>query len=104
VVGYPDGTEPIITLGELAELWDVRLADPPEGDPGEVEEIDAPEDIDYLEEGKALLEQGKWQQAVEALTQAIELDSQNVEAYYYRGLAHYQLGAEPTTMRRPLKI
>jgi tetratricopeptide (TPR) repeat protein len=45
-------------------------------------------------QGKAFLESGEWEQAIEAFTQAIALNPEDAEAYYHRGLAHYQLGAE----------
>lgn len=88
LVGYAEDTEPLITLKDLAQLWDDRLVDLSRGLPVEIVEID------YLKDGIALLEQGNWQQAVESLTQAIELDPTDTEAYYYRGLAYYQLGVE----------
>src|SRR5690606_28166028 len=48
MIGYPDGTEPEITMEELAELWDDRSSDPLERDASKVKETDC------LEEGRAL--------------------------------------------------
>jgi Flp pilus assembly protein TadD len=39
-----------------------------------------------------LLYAGATQEALDALTEAIQLDPESAEAYSYRGVAYYQLG------------
>lgn len=88
LVAFPEGTEPIVALEDLVDLWDDRLATLSEEKPRPADGLDC------LNAGIALIEQGKWRQALDALTLSVELDPENAESYFYRGLAHYQLGIE----------
>ncbi len=47
---------------------------------------------DYRAEGRELLDQGRWQEAGERLTKAIELDPSDYWASFALGLAHYRRG------------
>lgn len=51
--------------------------------------IDPDYDRTYFEQGKILLYQGKYSDAVNALNKAIELNTPNVTVYYAKGLAQY---------------
>jgi tetratricopeptide (TPR) repeat protein len=47
---------------------------------------------DWFMKGRELSETGNYQEAIHALTNAIELDPQNDAAYLNRGLAHHKVG------------
>jgi len=48
----------------------------------------APSATDYLKQGVTLFEEGKYEQAIDEYTKAIELDPNLTDAYYNRGLAY----------------
>ena len=45
-----------------------------------------------LEEGKVYIRTEEYEKAVQFLTESIELDPNNAEAYHFRGSAYYFLG------------
>ena len=50
----------------------------------------APQSVqDYVELGESLAEQQKYLEAIDHFSTAIEMDSQNAEAFFLRGRAHY---------------
>ena len=46
----------------------------------------------HYQTGVELHEQGRWEEAISAYDEAIRLDQQYAEAYYYRGAAYVYLG------------
>jgi tetratricopeptide (TPR) repeat protein len=48
--------------------------------------------LDRLEKGKNLYRAGEYEEAVDALTSAIELKPNNANAYYNRAIVYYKLG------------
>jgi serine/threonine protein kinase/tetratricopeptide (TPR) repeat protein len=55
--------------------------------------------VDYRTEGRELMEQGKWQQAEEHLTKAVELDPSDFWASFHLGIAHYRRGDDREAIR-----
>ena len=55
--------------------------------------------IEWLEKGLALMESGKYQDAIEAYSEAIELNPNYVKAYNNRGVAYRNLGEYQQAMR-----
>jgi len=46
---------------------------------------------DYLDQGRALLREGKSREALAALNQAVEADAENADAFNTRGVAYFEL-------------
>lgn len=58
---------------------------------------------DFFADALNQLQAGSWQDALDALSIAIELDANFIEAYTYRGVAYYQLGDYESAMNEGLR-
>ena len=45
----------------------------------------------YVKQGKALMQQSKFREAVQVLNQAVEADAGNADAFNTRGVAYFEL-------------
>ena len=52
----------------------------------------------HLDQGKVLVSQGHYDEAVQEYTRAIHLDSTFAEAYFWRAVAYYQMAKYPSTV------
>ena len=60
--------------------------------PVKIPEENAPENVNWLEEGRQLMQQGRLRQAIQALNLAIDHKIKMGRSYFERGVCHYRLG------------
>jgi tetratricopeptide (TPR) repeat protein len=58
-----------------------------------------PQKINSLQKGKILIKAGKYKEALTEFNSAIKLDSNNMLAYYYSGLAYFKIGEKDLALQ-----
>ena len=59
----------------------------------------SPTEYDYLDRGRFFLQRGMPVEAIADFGRAIEIEPSLASAYYYRGLAHRQMGALDSALK-----